>query len=46
MSTLDKAFASLFEVNMGIKAGERVVVFSDTVRPDEIPSVSDADRHA
>jgi leucyl aminopeptidase (aminopeptidase T) len=35
MEKLDSAFASLFEVNMGVRPGERLVVFSDTVRPDE-----------
>lgn len=38
------AFASLFTINMGIKAGERIIVFSDTIRPDEHPSAADADR--
>ena len=32
---LDHAFRSLFETNMGIRPGERVLVFSDTIRPDE-----------
>ncbi len=41
---LDKAFRSLFETNMGAKTGERVLVFSDTIRPDETPSASDRDR--
>ena len=41
---LDEAFRSLFETNMGIKTGERVLVFSDTIRPDETPSASDLDR--
>ncbi len=41
---LDEAFRSLFETNMGIKPGERVLVFSDTIRPDETPSASDLDR--
>lgn len=44
MPTLDDAFTSLFDVNMGIQPGERIVVFSDTIRPDETPSPSDADR--
>lgn len=42
--TLDKAFRSLLETNMGIKRGERVLVFSDIIRPDEVPSPSDLDR--
>jgi aminopeptidase len=42
--TLDEAFRRLFETNMGIKTGERVLVFSDVIRPDETPSASDLDR--
>lgn len=41
---LDKAFRSLFEINMGIQPGERVLVFSDTIRPDEDVAPSDRDR--
>jgi aminopeptidase len=41
---LDEAFRSLFETNMGVKVGERVLVFSDIIRPDETPSTSDRDR--
>lgn len=41
---LDEAFRRLFETNMGIKSGERVLVFSDVIRPDETPSASDRDR--
>lgn len=44
MSTIEEAFRSLFETNMGIKAGERVLVFSDTIREDETPTDSDRDR--
>jgi len=44
MATLDGAFSSLFEINMGIKARERVLVFSDIIRPDEAVSSSDQDR--
>ncbi len=44
MTPLTEAFKSLFEVNMGITAGERIVVFSDIIRPDETPSPADADR--
>ncbi len=40
----ETAFQRLFETNMGIKPGERLLVFSDTVRPDEFPSPSDLDR--
>lgn len=38
------AFASLFTINMGIKAGERILVFSDMIRPEEQPSADDANR--
>ncbi|NTV48950.1 MAG: aminopeptidase [Geobacteraceae bacterium] len=41
---LDEAFRSLFEINMGTKKGERILVFSDIIRPDESPSPSDLDR--
>jgi leucyl aminopeptidase (aminopeptidase T) len=41
---LDDAFRSLFENNMGINPGERVLLFSDIIRPDETPSASDRDR--
>ncbi len=44
MTSLTEAFRSLFEVNMGIAAGERIVVFSDIIRPDETPSATDTDR--
>lgn len=44
MSNLDEAFRSLFETNMGIRAGERVLVFSDVIRPDETLSAADRDR--
>ncbi len=44
VKNLDEAFRSLFETNMGIKPGERVLVFSDIIRPDETPSASDLDR--
>jgi leucyl aminopeptidase (aminopeptidase T) len=44
MSALTDAFKSLFEINMGTLAGERIVVFSDTIRPDESPSAADTDR--
>src|ERR1039457_2224628 len=44
MSNLDNAFRSLFEINMGIKPGETVLVFSDRIRQDEAPSESDRDR--
>ena len=44
MSNLDVAFRSLFEINMGIRSGEQVLVFSDAIRSDEMVSASDRDR--
>lgn len=44
MNNLDGAFTSLFETNMGVRAGERVLVFSDVIRADENPSPADRDR--
>ncbi len=44
MTTLAAPFKSLFETNMGITKGERILVFSDTIRPDEHASPADADR--
>ncbi|MHB8057718.1 MAG: aminopeptidase [Desulfuromonadaceae bacterium] len=41
---LDEAFRSLFETNMGVKKGERILVFNDILRADETPSASDLDR--
>jgi aminopeptidase len=41
MYTLKDAFQSLFTVNMGVQRGERILVFSDTIRPDEGQSVED-----
>lgn len=38
------AFRSLFETNMGIRSGERLLVFSDTIRIDEAPASSDRNR--
>jgi len=42
MDNLDHSFRSLFEINMGIAAGDTVLVFSDRIRPDE--SISEAER--
>lgn len=39
-----EAFRSLFEVNMGVRHGERIVIFTDTIRADEEVSPADADR--
>jgi leucyl aminopeptidase (aminopeptidase T) len=39
---LTEAFRSLFEVNMEVKPGERILVYSDLIRDDE--TISDADR--
>ena len=44
MNEFFEAFTSLFNVNMGTRTGERIVVFSDVMRPDEMPSPADADR--
>lgn len=44
MDSLTEAFTSLFEVNMGITPGERIIVFSDTIRADETPLPADIDR--
>jgi aminopeptidase len=44
MYSLANAFQSLFEVNMGVKPGEKILVFSDTVRSDENPTPSESDR--
>ena len=41
---LSDAFRSLFETNMGVRPGERILVFSDIIRPDETPSGSDRER--
>ena len=38
MAPLTEAFRSLFETNMGVQPGERIVVFSDIIRSDETPS--------
>lgn len=40
----EDAFRSLFEVNMGVRSKERILVFSDMIRPDEAPSPSDRER--
>jgi leucyl aminopeptidase (aminopeptidase T) len=44
MHDLTAAYKSLFEINMGINPGERVLVFSDTIRADETVSPADYDR--
>jgi len=44
MEKLQGAFASLFEINMGVSSGERIVVFSDLVRPEESPGSAELDR--
>lgn len=46
MSTYQSAFNSLFATNMGYRAGERILVFSDCIRADEVVSVSDQDRRS
>jgi leucyl aminopeptidase (aminopeptidase T) len=42
--SFNDAFASLFEVNMGVKCGERIVVFSDLIRDDESIGQVEIDR--
>lgn len=42
MFTLEQAFSSLFEINMGVRDNEKILVFTDTVRQDETPSAEDA----
>lgn len=44
MKDLQSAFASLFEVNMGVRPGERIVVFSDIIRPDEPVDAGEVER--
>jgi leucyl aminopeptidase (aminopeptidase T) len=44
MADMNEAFRSLFTVNMGVRPGERIVVFSDTIRDDERPSPDDRER--
>ncbi|HEU0265879.1 MAG TPA: peptidase, partial [Geobacterales bacterium] len=44
MTDLAEPFRSLFETNMGVKPQERILVFSDTVRPDEQPDPQELDR--
>ncbi len=42
--SMANAFQSLFEVNMGVSPGEKILVFSDTIRPDENSTPSESDR--
>ncbi len=44
MADMNEAFRSLFTVNMGVRPGDRIVVFSDTIRDDERPSPDDRER--
>jgi aminopeptidase len=46
MNRLEEAFSSLFETNMGVKKGDKILVFGDTLRKDETPSPEDADRRS
>ncbi len=41
---IDTSFRSLFETNMGITSGERTLLFTDTIRDDEIVTAIDRDR--
>lgn len=42
MENLDAPFWSLLSINMGVTSGERIIVFSDTIRSDE--NVTEKDR--
>lgn len=44
MPNYDQAFASLFNVNMGIRPHERIVVFGDRIRSDEEASAAETER--
>ena len=44
MQTYHPSFISLFTINMGSRTDERILVFSDLIRSDEIISESDHDR--
>jgi len=44
MEMYRSAFNRLLTVNMGYRAGERILVFSDLIRPDEVLSKSELDR--
>lgn len=46
MSITTSAFSALFTINMGYRPGERILVFSDLIRPDESPSAADLDRRS
>ncbi|NVO00439.1 MAG: aminopeptidase [Geobacteraceae bacterium] len=41
MENLEAPFLSLLSTNMGVTSGERIVVFSDIIREDEIVSADD-----
>lgn len=44
MKELEASFSSLLKTNMGLVSGERVVIFSDTIRKDEQPAADDRSR--
>ena len=44
MEKLYGAFASLFSVNMGVRAGERIIAFSDVIRSEEKVAPADRER--
>ncbi len=44
MHNYHSSFLSLFNTNMGYRAGERILVFSDLIRPDEEVTESDSNR--
>lgn len=44
MESFAGPFRALFEINMGVRSNERIVVFSDLIRTDETPLPADMDR--
>jgi len=46
MEQYQQAFESLFATNMGYHPGERILVFSDLIRSDEVLTESDRDRRS
>lgn len=46
MESFDAPFRALFEINMGVRKNERIVIFSDLIRADETPLPADIDRRA
>jgi aminopeptidase len=44
MKNYQASFIALFSINMGYRTGERILVFSDLIRSDELVCESDRDR--